>query len=195
MILSMLLSNTCILRSSVNERDQVTHPYKTIANCGFVCIDRGVLRQEAGRTPILNWKTGSRKNTDFELKDRKHFPNSVLSQFIFSAKLRIIIFVVYVKTLSMNDVIMSNCGTIHEWWTEKYLEGSGSDAVAVLPWQFVKELMTTAKNVGQSKASPLQRPLVRCRVQFVGTTANVLHRRRFYKVFKTASYKISKLFF
>jgi hypothetical protein len=52
-------------------------------------------------------------------------------------------------------ITVANCGTIHEGRAEKYLEGNGGDAVEVLPWQ-LKELMTTAKNLDHSKASPLQ---------------------------------------
>jgi hypothetical protein len=54
-LLSTLLSNTIInLYSSINLRDQVSHPYKTSIITVFVYFNLYVFRKQAGRQKILN---------------------------------------------------------------------------------------------------------------------------------------------
>jgi hypothetical protein len=48
------LSRTLSLFSSLNAKDQVSHPYKTTGKMNFVYLNLPVFRQQVGRQKILN---------------------------------------------------------------------------------------------------------------------------------------------
>jgi hypothetical protein len=55
-LLSTLFSNTLNLWSSLNVRDQVSHPYKTTSKIAVLCIfNLYIFRYELGKSKILNW--------------------------------------------------------------------------------------------------------------------------------------------
>jgi hypothetical protein len=65
--LSILLSNILNLISSLDVRDQFSHPYKTTGRISVMYI------------LIFTWSHSRRKTKDYELRGRKHSQNLVRS--------------------------------------------------------------------------------------------------------------------
>jgi hypothetical protein len=60
-----VFSNTLSLRSSV--RDQVSHPYETTVNCGWVCFNLYGFREQIGRRAKDSEWSNTENSTDFYL--------------------------------------------------------------------------------------------------------------------------------